>query len=89
MQKSLISIIGDKGSFIYDRELGSPLKKYISSGETVALKKIESIVKSAVSRIENVSAEVKSINENDGKFEITLVIKENDSDEAEERTIII
>lgn len=89
VQKSLISVIGDKGNFIYDRELGSNLKKYISSGETVSVKKVESIVKSAVSRIENVSAEVKNIIEINGKLEITLVFKENDSNEAEERTVII
>lgn len=88
-QQALIAITGKKECFIYDRELGSVLQEYIKSGEKVTLKQADSIVRSAVSRLENVSAKVKSLEVKNGKYEITVIITENDSGTQEERVIVI
>lgn len=89
VQQALISVLGNKGCFIYDRELGSVLQKYINSGEKVTLKQVDSIIMSAVSRISNVSARAKSLLKKDEGYEITIEITEKDSGAQEERVIVI
>ena len=55
----------------------------------MTLKQADSIVRSAVSRLENVSAKVKSLEVKDEKYEMTVIITENDSGTQEERVIVI
>lgn len=88
-QQALISVLGKKGSFIYDRELGSVLQDYLKSGEKVNLSQVDSIVRTAVSRIGNVSAKAKSLVKNEEGYEITIEITEKDSGVQEERVIVI
>lgn len=88
-QQAIISIVGKRGCFIYDRELGSDLQEYINSVENINLKQINSIISSAVSRIGNVSAKAKSFVKSDSGCKITVEIQEKDSGAQEERVIVI
>lgn len=89
IQRTLIAAVAKKGCFIFDRELGSGLFDYIHSGETLSLKQIDSIVRTAASRLENISAEARSFAMNGEKAEIRLEITELDSGTRQERVIVI
>lgn len=89
VQRALITIMARRGSFFFDRTLGSQLYDYVHGEEALSLKQIDSIVRSAASRLENISAKAKSFVMNGEKAEISLEIEEIDSGIREERVIVI
>lgn len=89
IQRAIVAAAARKGRFIYDRTLGSELYDYIHSGETVNLKQMDDIVKKAVSKIENISVEVKSFVMDGKNARIYLEFSEYGSSIREERMLVL
>lgn len=88
-QRAEIAVAARRGRFIYDRNLGSGLYEYTKGEEPLSYKQIESIVKTAVSCLENISAEVISFEKSGENTEILIELAEIDSGIREERMIVV